>query len=386
MDGLSDGMSAAHALKDRAYLVLNALVRSSYFGEKIPDEKTLVQTTRLPKLAISEALQRLQKEGVLEQDGDRFRRIYSPKNSEGRIAFFVNSNLFASWYGIFQDYLIGFQEVLQKANYEVIFRGEFDRLDHKLEAIKRYYENGIRAIGFASYAEPKVRQLVLERMIPSVVLGNATIHQQDLGTVCSNNRDGMDQIVGFLMSKGHAHIAYYTSGIGSHDGFQERYQGYEFGMRKRGLRPVHDLVFQEKHSSAMARQACLAFASLNPRPTAIACSTDREAFELISELGKSGIKVPQDVSVTGFDNNIFGSIMRPALTTIEIRARDIGRVGANYLLNEMVQAQVPIRMLLPTELIERESVAPCHGSLCQDPALAKKTTRIVLPEDELMSF
>jgi LacI family transcriptional regulator len=382
--------STAQVLRERAYALLQVLVRTSYFGDRIPNETTLVQLTKMQRMSVADALRRLIEEGILEKEtnDDGYRRIYrAEETAEGRVAFLLNSDLFASWYAIFQDYLIGFEEAMRQAHLEVIFRGQFPSLEHKLSTFEQFYQSGVRGLAFASYAEPRLRELTLRRRVPAVVMGNATIVQNDLGSVCSDNVGGATSLIQFLLNHDHKRVAIYATGVRAHDGFRQRMQGFQTALQECGLMPVRDLILNEPHHSGVASRAVLLFKSLKPRPTAIACVSDRDAFELISELERSGIHVPGDVSITGFDNHIFGAMSNPALTTVDIYSREIGRVAAHYLLNEMQQAQLPVRILLPTELMVRDTVIQHLSDTGRPGALSAKTQRIIPPEeDEILSF
>jgi DNA-binding LacI/PurR family transcriptional regulator len=372
-------------LKENVYLLLKAIVRSSYFGDSIPDAQRVVQMARLPGLAVQESLKRLVAEDLIEKTKTGYRRRRSEEKPKGRIAFLLNANLFSGGFGIFQDYLIGLEETLHAAGYEVIYRGDFDTLAAKMETIQEFRRSGMTGLALASYAEPRLRAMVSEYNIPAVVVGNATIHQQDLGCVCSDNIGGIVSVVQHLIENNHRHIAFYGTGLKFHDGLCERLAGYEQTMRGAGLMPTRELVFQDRQDAMFARKAVMAFTAMSPRPTAIVCTADREAFELMAELQKSGLKIPDDVSVTGFDDSVFGAISDPPLTTVGIYTREIGRSAANYLLNEIEQAQLPVRIVLPTQLVVRQSVKTLPDGENKK-VLSKKTDRITLPDDEILAF
>lgn len=384
----SEGISASAGLKDHAYSLLRALVRSHYFGDTLPTVQKLVHTTRIPKSALEEALIKLENDDLIEKKGDVYRQVFMPDHQrQGRVVFLLNSNVFATWYGIFQDYLIGFEEVLREQHIETIFRSEFESVDQKLETLREFRANRIDAVAFASFTEQSLRQYVGKEKIPSVLLGNATIRERELGCVCSDNQGGIELMVNHLLDRNHRTIAYYTTAVYGHDGFNERFIGYELGMRRAGLKPIYDLVFAEKHHSGLASRAALMVQTMNPRPTAVVCSCDREAFELMAELRQSGFKIPEQISVTGADNSIFGAIGDPPLTSLDIHPREIGCFAASYLINEMSSPQIPIRMLLPADLVERESVTTLPAATAQPLVReqgipTRKTAKIALPEEE----
>ena len=129
-------------------------------------------------------------------------------------------------------------------------------------------------------------------------------------------------------------------------------------MRQNGLEPRLDLAFKEAHNEISARKAAEILYGLPTNPSVVICTCDSEAFELVAALKHLEVDVPRHISVTGFDNNHFGQILEPAMTTIDIFAVEMGRVAANYMLNEMQVRQMPVKILLPTQLIVRNSVKP----------------------------
>jgi LacI family transcriptional regulator len=374
--------------RERAYLILRALIRSSYFGEIIPSAVDLQKTTRMSQGVVDDALGRLKGESLIEEIDGKYKYLNSSEAKKGTAAFLLNTDMFEKGYSVFQDYFIGFEETLRASDYHSVFRSNFDTIDHKLEIINEYHRSGISGVALASYSEPRLRKLVLERGVPAVLLGNAETQQQDLGCISNNNFLGMQKIVNYLIEHNHSTIAYYTTGVRLHDGFQERLLGYEAALRQVGLPPIYDLVFGEQHHPSIVRRAIVNFLSMQPKPTAIACSCDRDAFELLAEFQRSGVNVPQDVSITGFDNVVPQGVFGPSLTTMEIHARDIGRTGAEYLLREMVHPQMPVHISLPTELVIRESTGPFVGKDSSTKIItSRKTARLDLPDqDNLLTF
>jgi DNA-binding LacI/PurR family transcriptional regulator len=99
------------------------------------------------------------------------------------------------------------------------------------------------------------------------------------------------------------------------------------------------------------------------RPTGILCFSDAIAGGVICALRDAGLRVPEDVSVIGFDDNPVARRMQPALTTVRQDAQGKGRAAAAALISAIAQAGArPARrgrhLLLPTELIVRDSTAP----------------------------
>jgi DNA-binding LacI/PurR family transcriptional regulator len=346
--------------RDRALAILRTLVRTRYFGGQIPSELELSRLLRLPKSSITLAMERLESDHYVAAAPRREFFSYGSRVQEaksGSIAFVVNSDPLRGWYNLFADFLVGFESVMADENYAVSLATGFESPRQKIEAIGKLRAHGAMGVAFASYLERSVLRHVVEQQIPSVILGNATLYQEEIGCICSDNRTGMQKIIRHFLDQNHRSIAFYSCGLARHDGFRERYETYQHEMRTAGLEPVSTLAFSEQHNETMAAQAAEKLLALDDIPSAIACSCDREAFELVAALQHHGVRVPQQISVSGFDNNHYGHVIEPALTTVDIYSADMGRIAANYLLNEMQGPQLPVKLMVPTKLIQRNSVA-----------------------------
>ena len=97
------------------------------------------------------------------------------------------------------------------------------------------------------------------------------------------------------------------------------------------------------------------------RPTAVLCFSDVMATDVVRAAEDLGLRVPEDLSVVGFDDSPVALQMRPTLTTVRQDFSEKGRLAATLLIEALAQASAPARArhrLLPTELVVRESTAP----------------------------
>ncbi len=379
-----DTIKLSYGAKDRAASLLRSLTRARYFGDHLPAEPELSRRLRIPRSSLTLALHRLAAEGYLRPaDNDTwFYPGWVHQNPAGRIVFAINIDLLEGWHGIFQDWLIGFEHVMAEEGYETVLAESFKSVPDKLGILQAHREQGVMGMVLASYVEPEIRQFVVQTSTPAVILGNAVVHQEEIGAVCSDNRAGIEKVIDFLVLENHRKIGFYATGLSFHDGFRERYASYKNHMRELDLEPRTELTFNEPHTELSARKAAEIYISQTDKPTAVMCATDRDAFELTAALKHVGITVPKDVSVSGFDNSHYSGILEPPMTTVDIFGLDMGRVAANYLLNEMQAPQLPVRIQLPTGLVVRQSVK----TLAHAPALAgvEKVPATVTPE--LLSY
>ena len=101
-----------------------------------------------------------------------------------------------------------------------------------------------------------------------------------------------------------------------------------------------------------------ALMDLPERPTAVFCGSDILAAGAIKYCAEVGIFVPRDVSIVGFDNLEIAELTTPELTTLDVPARDMGRLAADYVLASPVQRKHLKERELPIRLVVRESSGP----------------------------
>ncbi|MEM6883554.1 MAG: substrate-binding domain-containing protein [Verrucomicrobiota bacterium] len=346
--------------KERALAVLRALIRSNYFGDHIPDDAAISRMLRIPRSSLLLAINTLTAQNVMQpstEDGGWEVIRKATVDKMGTVAFVVNTDALTGWQSLFQDWLIGFEEIMFQERYDVQILYGFTSVEEKIQAISKFRADGGMGCVLASRTEPAVRRHVIDSDIPAVILGNATMHDDELGTISNDDSTGVHQAIDFLIERNHRNISMYATGLSMHDGYDERYHAYQRAMRQHHLAAHSELAFSEAHNDLTARRAADVILRMKRRPTAILCASDREAFELVSELRHLEIKIPEDISIMGFDNNYFGTLLDPPMTTVDIYAPNMGQIAANYLLNEMQAPQLPIKILTPTEIIIRASVA-----------------------------
>ncbi|MGD0935928.1 MAG: substrate-binding domain-containing protein [Streptosporangiaceae bacterium] len=123
-----------------------------------------------------------------------------------------------------------------------------------------------------------------------------------------------------------------------------------------------DVVPGGDFSEASGRTAARVLLGREAVPEAIACANDQMAIRVMRELQRSGIRVPGDVAVTGFDDIFPGRVADPPLTTVAQPFRELGARAAGRLLERIGGSEVAPRAdVLPTELVIRRSCG-CPGS------------------------
>ena len=137
---------------------------------------------------------------------------------------------------------------------------------------------------------------------------------------------------------------------------RERFQGFKDGLEAAGLPFDPDLVIPGDYTVASGVTAGQNLLARSSRPSAVFCTSDEMAIGLMRTLFSAGLRVPDDISVAGFDDIEFAAVAEPALTTIHQPRRELGQAAATVLIDLLQGRPTPKRIRLDTELVIRDSV------------------------------
>ncbi|WP_417451560.1 LacI family DNA-binding transcriptional regulator [Kordiimonas sp.] len=151
-------------------------------------------------------------------------------------------------------------------------------------------------------------------------------------TVVSDDRSAIRELTASLAAQGHQRIGF-VPGPTQYLSARERLAGYEAGLRDSGLNLVARYVAQQgDYSFESGMKAAEYLLKQSPAPTAIIASNDHMAVGVMNQASLMGFKVPDDLSVTGFDDSILAARVLPALTTVRRPIRQMAALAAGKLL------------------------------------------------------
>lgn len=167
-----------------------------------------------------------------------------------------------------------------------------------------------------------------------VVSGNAETDLKRVSSIENDYMAGMQTAVAYLRQLGHERIAY-LSGLSRKHKFDRKIEGYLAAMEQQGLACGEELLLEGKapyptrveDGYAMAKE----LAASGKAFTAVICTNDLMAMGAISAFEDAGLRVPQDVSVMGFDDILFSKAWRPAITTMAVSKNEFGRKAFELL-------------------------------------------------------
>ncbi len=186
--------------------------------------------------------------------------------------------------------------------------------------------------------------------------------------VITDNEVGACQATTYLVENGHRHIAIVGSLPCSYPSIQERRQGYLRAVAQHGLAP--HLVDCYLHPDS-AVPVTLSYLEQHPEITALFCCNDEVAIGVMNAVGALGKRVPQDLSIIGFDNIALAQHVTPGLTTMRIDKRGMGRLAAQLLFNRLEYPEAgQVRAVIRPQLIERQSVC-CTQEITSSPPASR---------------
>lgn len=171
--------------------------------------------------------------------------------------------------------------------------------------------------------------------------------------VSTDYRTGMESLCEHLIRKGHHRFAF-VGGDLDHSATRQRLAGYRAALGRNGLDSSQ--VFRVPPTRTAGKQTAARLPEGDARPTAVVCFSDHVAFGMMAGLRDLGLVTGRDIAVTGFDNIEEAADSWPPLTTVEVRAKEIGIEAGRLLLRRLEDpAMTPEQVILPTRIVIRQS-------------------------------
>jgi LacI family transcriptional regulator len=262
----------------------------------------------------------------------------------------------------------GIEEVANRHDYSVLLSVYPHSLAEEAIRLQRILDRSVDAVAVIPVMDDQNQtnvgafQAAILRGVPLLQLFDRSL--PGIASVGENSHASGVAATEYLRKLGHERIAHltledYDDRImpGRHINTKLRYEGYQDAMLRAGLEPILCNLIGSRTVLSMydsARQAARQVMEHPARPTAVFCYSDRIAFGLLNGLADLGVRVPQELSVVGFDNLPAGIWSRPALTSVEVDRVEMGKRAAEILF-DAIGGQTPSEVLLPPRIVERQS-------------------------------
>lgn len=278
----------------------------------------------------------------------------------------------------FAGVLRGISDAARKADYDVLVLSTDEDLQREADAIEVLVDKQVDGIALAPAAGRSAElphlDIVAKREIPLVLL-DRLVDTVEADAVVINNRESSRQAVMSLIEKGHTRIAFVWGPVTNEpaagaddlrrildhalwsDG--ERLLGYLEALELAGIPFDTSLVTHVLKNESQATRAVLGMLSLSDPPTAIFATETDALTGSLRALRQRGLRCPEDVSLIGFDDSSWASVMTPPMSVVAQPMHQLGELTAECLLARVAGSEAPVAThVLEADLIERDSVAP----------------------------
>jgi DNA-binding LacI/PurR family transcriptional regulator len=252
------------------------------------------------------------------------------------------------------EVVIGVEEAAMGYGYTVLLSSSYRDAKREEQAVQSLYErrtDGIVVIGSQIDEGYLARQ---HRASQPIVLINCPRYPH---SVSSDNLAGACDAVAHLVQLGHQRIGYIAN-PGSKQANLDRIAGYKKTLADHGLPLDDNLMVEGDGTLPGGKQAALRLLALAQPPTAVFCFNDITAFGTLSALCETGLRVPVDCSVVGFDDLELAAYSCPPLTTVRQDRRQLGQ-RATDMLFRLIEGNGDVEPeILPARLVVRETTGP----------------------------
>lgn len=257
---------------------------------------------------------------------------------------------------IFARGLQVFQEELHRKGYTLLVASSAYSTELENEQVRALVArgaDGILLIGHDRSAE--IYSFLAKQKVPALI---AWTYADDapLPTIGFDNYQAMRALTQLIINEGHRRIALISGATSGNDRASQRLAGFQAALREAGLEPAG--VIEVGYGVETGARAFEGLMAQETPPSAVMCGNDVLAAGALRSARKLGLRVPEDVSVTGFDDIELARIVDPALTTVHVPHREMGRKAAHALI-ALVEGQkdVPSEKLA-TLIKRRQSLGP----------------------------
>lgn len=276
----------------------------------------------------------------------------------------------------FPELIQGFEDVAVENGYEILIGSTNYEPDRMQRCIRRMMERNAEGVAVMTFGieQPLLDQLT-DRNIPLVFVDVAPT-RPGMSVLRVDYHHGIRQGVQHLAALGHRKIGFVTGPLRLHSA-QSRLGAFKKALGECGIPVEEKLILEGDHTLEGGTAAAEKLLADKDLPTAVMCSNDMLAIGVLHRLSRRGLRVPDDISIIGFDDIHIASMMMPPLTSIQMSRSDLASAAVSALRGHLEGA--PKREYrIDTRLVVRESTGFPRGTMAhlrgrkdKEPALAE---------------
>lgn len=252
--------------------------------------------------------------------------------------------------------MAGAGDVAREDGYGMLIQSaRFGEIDDGL--LRPLLESRVDGVILYLSGEPSSRSTYIRRVeelgYPAIVFGESS--HGGLPSVTAANYEGAFGLARHLLEKGHRRIAFAAART-SWPQIEDRYSGYRAALQEAGIEPARELqLFRGRWDAAGGAEMAEALFELRDPPTAVMAANDLLALGVMHAARTRGMRVPEDVAVSGFNDFDFAAFLDPPLTTASIPVYEMGRAAAASLVDQLEERAGRESQSFDVEIILRGS-------------------------------
>jgi len=261
----------------------------------------------------------------------------------------------------FQSSVIaGIENMVSKQGYNLIISQSRESMDREKKSVQTLFNSRIEGLLISLACDTcnlEHLDTLYKKEVPIVFFDRVQDHPEYSSSkvVIDNVKAGFDATE-HLIQQGCSRIVYLSDNRKSNV-YSERFEGYKNALKSYKLPYDEELVFEDRLNEESGKRTVSKMLRLQQRPDAVFAANDTSAVAIICQLKRTGIRVPEEVAVVGFNNVHVSRIIDPSLTTIHYPGMEMGEVAASALIELLNLKEAPItkKIVLEHRLIIRES-------------------------------
>lgn len=254
----------------------------------------------------------------------------------------------------FPELIQGFEDVAVEHGYEILIGSTNYEPERMQRCIRRMMERNAEGVAVMTFGieQPLLDQLA-DRHIPLVFVDVAP-EKPGISLLRVDYHHGIRQGVQHLAALGHRSIGFVTGPLRLHSA-RSRLSAFEQSLEECGLPIEKRLIVEGDHTMEGGIAAAERLLAEKRRPTAVLCSNDMLAIGVLHRVTRAGLRVPDDMSIIGFDDIRMAEMMMPPLTSIQMSRAELARAAVTALRAHVEKTSPQREYPIETRLVVRQS-------------------------------
>ncbi|MFU0800013.1 MAG: GntR family transcriptional regulator [Xylanivirga thermophila] len=326
-------------------------------GELLPSENEIVKNFNVSRHTVRQAFALLENEGYIKREQGRGTICLGKKKTHSNRTIAVVTTYISDY--IFPHIINGIEDVLSSKGYTLSLASTNNNKDNEALFLQKFIDQKVAGMIIEPTKSAKNNPnldyfLQMEQKNIKYIMLHATYPNINSAFVVMDDIKGGYLATKYLLQLGHKNIA----GIFKSDDIQgaKRQQGFINALKEYNIMPDDNLI--GNYTTENMNYYPYQFTSYlinNNKPTAIVCYNDQIAMKVIDAIKDNGLKIPDDISIVGYDDSSFATASEVKLTTISHPKKEMGKQVANFLLDMLDKIDYKPRYTYEPELIVRTS-------------------------------